>query len=140
MASEATSVEEEGDASHSATMRPTSTILTPASPASSTATNRVLIQAFAGQLPKGMDTREYMSSSAGPKHSPKQKQEESREKASKAPYQCRQCGHSSRGNGDMWYRGPYNRIKSRYRESFLYLNLTNASCHLTKSRGYCSLS
>ena len=44
------------------------------------------------------------------------------------------------GNGDMWYRGPYNRTESGYREYFLYLDLTNASCHLTKSRGYCSLS
>ena len=67
MALEATSVKEEGDASHFATTRPTSTALTPAS---TPATNRVLIQAFAGQLPQGMDTREYMSS-AGPKHPPK---------------------------------------------------------------------
>ena len=35
----------------------------------------------------------------------------------------------------MWYRGPYNRTGSGYRESFLYLDLTNASWQRTKSRG-----
>ena len=39
------------------------------------------------------------------------------------------------GNGDMWYRAPYNRIESGYRESFLYLDLTKASWQRTKSRG-----
>jgi hypothetical protein len=80
----------------------TPTALTP-SPSSTTATNRVVIQAFAGQLPRGMDTREYMSSGAKPEKSGpdgasakrrKLKDEGSRMKASKAPYRCRQCGHS----------------------------------------------
>jgi hypothetical protein len=47
--------------SAAANSNPTALIPTPTS---TTATNQVVIQAFAGQLPQGMDTREYMSSGA----------------------------------------------------------------------------
>jgi hypothetical protein len=110
---EASSVEEEGpifadadsDAEDStpAALTPTPTS-TPAAGAAEPvpAPNRVLIQAFAGRLPRGVDAREYMSTGArhenngadGASVKRRKQKDEGKTKVSKAPYRCRQCGHS----------------------------------------------
>jgi hypothetical protein len=103
-----TSVEEEGhdfdfaaadsdaeDSNPTPTSIPAATKPAPAP----TATNRVIIQAFAGKLPRGMDTREYKSSgdkreNSGPDGASPKRRKQKDEGKKKAPYRCRQCGHS----------------------------------------------